>query len=181
MIGRAQPDQAGKGMICTGCGEDKDVAEFSRWSRRCRDCKRAYSKEWYAKHREADPAWAVGRHLRQRKWRVDNPYQWLLTRARASAEARGLVFDIGAADLPYPLPTHCPVLGCELLYTFDSPTGQRGVGHACAASLDRIDSTKGYVPGNVAIISLRANVLKQDATIEELELLLHWLRAQLDS
>jgi hypothetical protein len=38
-------------------------------------------------------------------------------------------------------------------------------------SLDRIDNTKGYVPGNVWVISWRANDLKRNATLEELKLL----------
>ena len=43
-------------------------------------------------------------------------------------------------------------------------------------SLDRIDGAKGYVKGNVRVISHRANMLKNDATIEELELVLKDLR-----
>ena len=34
-------------------------------------------------------------------------------------------------------------------------------------SIDRIDNTKGYVPGNVIVMSHRANKLKGDATKEE--------------
>ena len=34
-------------------------------------------------------------------------------------------------------------------------------------SLDRIDNTKGYVPGNLQVISYRANQLKSDGTLEE--------------
>lgn len=37
-----------------------------------------------------------------------------------------------------------------------------------AASLDRIDNSKGYVRGNVMVISLRANAIKNNATAEEL-------------
>jgi hypothetical protein len=34
--------------------------------------------------------------------------------------------------------------------------------------LDRIDNNEGYVKGNVAVISFRANTLKNNATAEEL-------------
>ena len=42
-----------------------------------------------------------------------------------------------------------------------------------------IDSTKGYIKGNVWVISKRANALKNNATIEELELLVKNLRKRL--
>lgn len=65
------------------------------------------------------------------------------------------------------LVTHCPLLGIELTYdTYTGPIPQN------YASLDKIDPTKGYVPGNVQILSFRANSLKADATVEELELLI---------
>lgn len=56
----------------------------------------------------------------------------------------------------------CPVLGIPLDYTAS------GKGVHNSASLDRSDSTKGYVLGNVKVISLRANLLKRDASLEEL-------------
>lgn len=73
---------------------------------------------------------------------------------------------ITPADLVWP--THCPVLGIEL----DYPTayGERGTQAVKPnwPSLDRWDSTKGYVPGNVFVISYRANTLKNNATYEEI-------------
>lgn len=39
-------------------------------------------------------------------------------------------------------------------------------------SLDKIIPSLGYVPGNVRIISARANLLKNDATVDELRAIL---------
>jgi hypothetical protein len=80
------------------------------------------------------------------------------------------------SDIPTPLPLTCPVLGCALIYDFAEHPGTTRQAHPCAASLDRLDSSRGYVRGNVAVISWRANVLKGDATLEELEQLVAWMR-----
>jgi hypothetical protein len=45
------------------------------------------------------------------------------------------------------------------------------------ASLDRIDREKGYVPGNVRVVSLRANLLRKDSTYEELRALADFFSA----
>ena len=64
--------------------------------------------------------------------------------------------------------THCPLLGIELTYKNCKST----YGPYNYATLDKIDPTKGYVPGNVQIVSFRANTLKNSATIEEMRLIL---------
>lgn len=59
------------------------------------------------------------------------------------------------------IPSHCPILGIPLF------KGKSG-GEANSPSLDRIEPELGYVPGNIVVISNRANRLKSDATIDEL-------------
>ena len=102
----------------------------------------------------------------------ENPYREIIIRARRvrnSACRRGAKynawdFTITEDDLDWP--THCPVLPwIELHY----PGRYRH--DPAGASLDRIDHEKGYVPGNVRVISLRANLLRRDSTYEELRAL----------
>ena len=61
--------------------------------------------------------------------------------------------------------THCPLLEMELSY-------KSYEGKVCPsnyATLDKIDPSKGYVCGNIQILSYRANTLKNSATIDELK------------
>lgn len=44
----------------------------------------------------------------------------------------------------------------------------QGGHHPCSPSLDRRDPALGYVPGNVWVISNRANTMKNDARPDEL-------------
>jgi hypothetical protein len=44
-----------------------------------------------------------------------------------------------------------------------------------APSLDKIDPKLGYVPGNIQVISHKANAMKWDATREELRAFAKWV------
>jgi len=70
------------------------------------------------------------------------------------------------------IPAVCPLLGTPL-----NASGRRF--DANNPSIDRIIPTLGYVPGNVWVISWRANAIKHDATLEELESIVRGLRARL--
>lgn len=114
-----------------------------------------------AKFRERHPERVkVERKNRRRPFKTH-----LVNRARLRGRKRGIEATITVADLIWP--THCPVLGLELEYP--ARCGMR-VGLPAQANwptLDRWDNAKGYVPGNVFVISMRANALKSDATYAE--------------
>jgi hypothetical protein len=83
--------------------------------------------------------------------------------ARSRAKVKGIPFSIKLTDIPA-IPIICPVLGIPLTHNL----GHKG--HVPGSpSLDRKIPTKGYIPGNIQIISQRANQIKNDATIEEIE------------
>ena len=77
--------------------------------------------------------------------------------AQERAIKKGWEFSILVEDIQ--IPEVCPLLNTPLII------GDRNY----TPSLDRIDSTKGYTKDNIWVISHRANQIKNDATIEELE------------
>lgn len=79
--------------------------------------------------------------------------------ARARATRLGLPFSITWRDIE--IPECCPALGLRLRWN----VGKLGPD---SASLDRIVPALGYVPGNVMVISHRANTLKSDASADEI-------------
>lgn len=102
-----------------------------------------------------------------------DPRLKLLYGAKQRAKKIGVEFSLTVNDIV--IPKRCPALGLEIRdYT--------GCGkpdfslHHDAATLDRIDNSKGYVSGNVYVISKRANLLKKDATIEELTGILNYIK-----
>lgn len=102
----------------------------------------------------------------QRRRRAD-PVKYKIEKLRTRARRFGVPFDLTAADLT--IPTHCPVLGVPL----------RGFGEGRAENapeFDRLVPALGYVKGNVAIISRRANRLKNDGTVEEHARITEWMR-----
>lgn len=124
------------------------------------------------RHPEAIKAERRARELRGRSL----PYKtWLCRQARARGRKRGLEATITSADLHWP--THCPVLGIALDYPARSGERKDRIVAANWPSLDRWDSAKGYVPGNVFVISYRANTLKNNATLGELLKIAEYLRA----
>ena len=98
--------------------------------------------------------------------RRKNPVKHMLYDARKRAKAKGLPFNITEEDIF--IPEICPVLGIPLFI------GEGGRSPN-SPSLDRINNLLGYTKDNVAVISLRANVLKNDASIEELKAIVKYM------
>lgn len=94
---------------------------------------------------------------------------YLCTRIRNRAKERGFDFNLEASD--FEVPEKCPVLGIEMLFTKERTDN--------TPTVDRIDSTKGYVKGNIAMISWRANRLKHNGSLKEFENLVTYMRKYL--
>lgn len=158
--------------ICRKCKQDKEVEEFSKDKSSsdgrcsmCKQCTNTYKKSIRTRARELqalkmqDSTYREYIRTRDREWRRNNPILHLYRGAKKRAKEKGLEFNIEHSDVV--ITTHCPILGVEFVQ------GVKG-DYQKSYSLDRIDSSKGYIKGNVRVISMRANTMKNNATYEEL-------------
>lgn len=128
------------------------------------EARRQRQTAWRASDYHADPEKhrARSREAMARGRKAD-PIRFALSAARARAKKAGLPFTITRADVP--VPEFCPVFGVPLSHGCDDDT---------SAEIDRIENHLGYVPGNVLVISRRANRLKRDATLAEMQVLAYF-------
>lgn len=96
-----------------------------------------------------------------------DPRKVMLNHARARAKQKDLDFNIDMEDLI--VPEKCPLLEIPLIVgknkiLENSPT------------IDRIDNNLGYIKGNVLVVSHKANTIKNNLTVEKLELLVNNLK-----
>jgi hypothetical protein len=91
-------------------------------------------------------------------------------RAKARAKKRVLPYDNKCPDLQ--LPDICPVLGITLIY----PNALKNKRSPNSPSLDRLENHLGYVAVNLRVISFRANTLKNNATVNELEAVIQYMK-----
>lgn len=87
--------------------------------------------------------------------------------AKSRAKKKGLPFTITINDIV--IPEVCPLLNIPLVSS-SNPSDPAN------PSLDQIVPGKGYTPDNIQVISYRANALKWNASVEELETLVENLK-----
>lgn len=125
-------------------------------------------KDWLLKNKEKHAAQSHARKDIRHKLYQDrvrkHREKYILANARSNNKSnKKFDFTIDISDIV--IPEKCPVLGVDI------DLGVGGHRREYGPSIDRIDNTKGYVRGNVRIISWRANRIKNDSTLNELILI----------
>lgn len=90
----------------------------------------------------------------------------LVSKIKDRARIKGLEFDLSWEDVV--APDVCPVLGIPV---------SKELSKEHWPTVDRIDNTRGYTRDNIRVISNRANRIKSDASIEELEAIVEYIKA----
>jgi hypothetical protein len=103
---------------------------------------------------------------RRQQHRKD-PRKVMLINARGRANKNNLPFDINIDDII--IPEKCPLLNIPIFVSDKSVSSN-------SPTLDRIVCSKGYVKGNIMVISHKANTAKNSLTLNELEILVKNLK-----
>ena len=95
------------------------------------------------------------------------PEAKLLDSARRRAQTSNISFSLKREDIS--IPTHCPVFGFKLEFN----TGKQQFNNA---SIDRIDNDVGYHKDNIVVVSVKANFMKRNGTLQDLKQLYQYYK-----
>lgn len=159
------------------------MSTLKPWKReRYLEWRRAYEKtdkyrekvRAYQAKRRANPALKGKFAQYQRNYKERNKLRFLVYLALKRSERRGIEAD--KEYLRSLIGSRPPLCACCL-----SPLDYGGIGRGNQApyrapSLDRINTSQGYIRGNVGIICWRCNVLKKDGSLDEIEAIARYMR-----
>lgn len=119
------------------------------------------SRKHYQANKEQHKKNSVKRRRKWEEWaKINNPKLLMMRRTKNSATARKIECTITVDD--FEIPNVCPILLLPLKMNPGNPKKD-------SPSIDRIDNSKGYVPGNVKVISYSANRMKSSMSKEDIE------------
>ena len=146
-------------QTCSKCKKEKELDQFYKGNKKngtvsaCKECMRLVSA------------------ARSYAGRRRNPEKEMLSRSKSNARIAGVDFNITVEDCT--IPEFCPVLGIPMVSSSPRVNGNINPN---SPSLDRLIPSKGYTKGNVRVISWRANSLKGNGTLQELESICKYMR-----
>lgn len=131
------------------------------------ELRRARQREYLRRRLLSDPDYNRRRHYAQK---AEDPVGYwrkkVLRKCRQRALEQCVPFCLTESDLV--LPKVCPVLGIAVRHANGRPEDH-------SPSVDRLVPDLGYVPGNIAVISNRANTIKNSGTAEEHRRIADWM------
>jgi len=160
---------------CPCCGIEK-IGRKRDAGKMCKSCnmKNIEKKYRHTKIKENKLTSAEYSKKYREKYKYDdkNRLNKLLQQARVRAKTNNVECNLTVDDLIeiFPADRKCPVFGIDLFWG-------SGFDRNNSPSLDRFDPSLGYTKDNVYIISWKANRIKSNATLEEIEAILYYMKS----
>lgn len=146
-------------------------------TRQCIKCATFYRTKHYKKNAErynerrrvrnaTDPEFKRKKKEVWHRWAKNNAETFMLSVTKTRAKKFNIKFNLTVEDIV--IPKRCPILGIKL---------KRGLKNSCdnSPTVDRVVPNKGYVKGNVAVISDLANRMKGFATSAQHRRIADWI------
>jgi len=138
---------------CSVCRVEKDFSNFHKnkqgsygYENRCKPCRKELAANRYK----------------------DNWFHQTAILKKSYCASNSVAFDLDGEYLESIYSDTCPIFNKQFVL--------HDKRDSMSPALDRIDPLKGYTRGNVQYISSRANRIKYDATVEEMQLILNHMR-----
>lgn len=172
--------------VCNKCGVSEDEKKFKKGKNLCLDCFNIYMQEW----RKKNPGWDSDPKFKQKRMEsvkrciekspqsfIKHLWQAFTRPSRLKGKRNSMhinpkrlaILNTIEIDLDFLLSLYadqrglCALSGLPMSHEFND---------LCSISVDRVDSTKGYIPGNVQLVCKWVNLAKQKhSNAEFLELL----------
>jgi hypothetical protein len=129
-------------------------------------------------NKEAGKIWRKSEKFKAAKRRENKsvmrrrPHAQRLRHIRRRCKTKNLAYNLDENYLNSIQTKVCPVFNTVLNYSISTRMSDPN-----GAELDRMIPSLGYIKGNVKFISLRANRIKYDASVEEIEQILKYMKA----
>ena len=168
-----------KTKVCLSCNAEKPAQDF-HLNASTKDGLQKHCKECRKSRYDKDSVVVRGKKLKRyykdhkgtlssiKEYRHKKPELIMLANAKARAKRLNLPLEITVDDVV--IPDFCPILGIPLVVADGIPTEN-------SPSLDRFIPEKGYVRGNISVISYKANRLKSNGSVEDLRKIANWMEA----
>ena len=151
------------------CKRGHIAARYTKYAS-CVECSNVYRQTNILNKNERYIANCRAGHNR---WLRNNPLKVRYQAIKSNAKRRGIPFSLELSDLIFP--SHCKICKVEFSKFITAKILPN------TATVDRVDSSKGYEKGNIDFICNRCNGLKRDCSISELERLLAYMRNHLQT
>ena len=147
--------------ICSFCKKKLSIEKFRTVSR----------KNWRGQYPQCKICESLLMKVKYKK----NPIPQMLSNAKIRAKQKGVDFNLTSQYLKkiFPKDNKCPISGLNFEFGY---INREKINKNNSPSLDRIIPSKGYVIGNVMVISDLMNRMKQDSTFEDIEKLYNFYK-----
>jgi hypothetical protein len=171
---------------CSKCFNTKEISEFYKHSGRkdghtsaCKICINESVKNYQANNPEKFKLIRKKSQInyseknreilnnKQKQNRFNNPQLYIITRIKHNCKKNNIPFNLQEKDII--IPECCPVFGIKLEFN-------EGKFSDNSPSVDRLKPELGYIKGNIRVISYKANRLKSDAKIDDLEKVIEYMK-----